>query len=287
MTSFCSPPGCGSTRTPGRSCSRRSTGGVRSCRTRHLRSEHACMRRSRRRTCGGWRSSGPRAEPQLGHPNMTPGMPGSAYHPARAAEVWAARAWNVFNEGRPFSVVYPLMVLVAAALVGLAPDGPLWLALLTATASAFVLSLFAFALRGRAFLWLAALVALPLLEPWRAPGLLAGALAGYAFFTVVVWGSAYYHLRTGAPWGNGLRFWRLVLTNSDPTSGNALEQISKLLIALSAATLTAEEATGATITRVVAALAIAAALGALASRAFAKRLPRYPERSAAPDVPGR
>src|SRR5215207_8631312 len=218
---------------------------------------------------------------------MMPGMPGPAYHPARAAEVWAARAWNVFNEGRPFSVVYPLMVLVAAALVGLAPDGPLWLALLTATASAFVLSLFAFALRGRAFLWLAALVALPLLEPWRAPGLLAGALAGYAFFTVVVWGSVYYHLRTGAQWRNGLRFWRLVLTNSDPTSGNALEQIPKLLIALSAATLTAEEATGATITRVVAALAIAAALGALASRAFAKRLPRYPERSAAPDVPGR
>src|SRR5215207_4103986 len=218
---------------------------------------------------------------------MMPGMPGPAYHPARAAEVWAARAWNVFNEGRPFSVVYPLMVLVAAALVGLAPDGPLWLALLTATASAFVLSLFAFALRGRALLWLAALVALPLLEPWRAPGLLAGALAGYAFFTVVVWGSVYYHLRTGAQWRNGLRFWRQVLTNSDPTSGNALEQIPKLLIALSAATLMAEEATGATITRVVAALAIAAALGALASRAFAKRLPRYPERSAAPDVPGR
>ena len=82
---------------------------------------------------------------------------------------------------------------------------------------------------------------MPLLEPWRAPALLAGALAGYAFFTVVVWGSVYYHLRTGAPWTNGLRFWRLVLTNSDPTSGNALEQIPKLLIALSAATLLAEE----------------------------------------------
>ena len=41
------------------------------------------------------------------------------------AEVWAARAWNVFNEGRPFSVVYPLMVLLAAGIVGLAPDGSL------------------------------------------------------------------------------------------------------------------------------------------------------------------
>ena len=59
-----------------------------------------------------------------------------------------------------------------------------------------MLSRFSFALRGRALLWLAALASVPLLEPWRAPGLLAGALAGYAFFTVVVWGSVYYHLRT-------------------------------------------------------------------------------------------
>ena len=117
--------------------------------------------------------------------------------------------------------------------MGIAPDGPIELALLGAAAVAVALSRFAFALRGRALLWVAALIAVPLLEPWRAPGLLAGAVAGYAFFTVVVWGSVYYHLRTAAPWTNGLRFWRLVLTNSDPTSGNALEQIPKLLIALS------------------------------------------------------
>ena len=201
---------------------------------------------------------------------------------ARAAgpfEVWAARAWNVFNEGRPFSVVYPLLVLLAAAPLGLAPAGPLGLALLGAAAAAAVLSRFPFALRGRALLWLAALAALPLLEPWRAPALLAGALAGYAFFTVVVWGSVYYHLRTGAPWTNGLRFWRLVLTNSDPTSGNALEQLPKLLIALSAATLLAEEPGAGSLLRIAAALALAAALGAVAARSFARRLPRYPERA--------
>jgi hypothetical protein len=200
---------------------------------------------------------------------------------ARAAgpfEVWAARAWNVFNEGRPFSVVYPLLVLLAAAPLGLAPAGPLGLALLGAGAAAALLSRFPFALRGRALLWFAALAALPLLEPWRAPTLLAGALAGYAFFTVVVWGSVYYHLRTGAPWTNGLRFWRLVLTNSDPTSGNALEQLPKILIALSAATLLAEEPGAGSLVRIAAALAIAAALGAVAARSFARRLPRYPER---------
>ena len=192
-------------------------------------------------------------------------------------EVWAARAWNVFNEGRPFSVVYPLLVLVAAAPLGLAPAGPLGLALLGAAASAAVLSRFPFALRGRALLWLAAMAALPLLEPWRAPALLAGALAGYAFFTVVVWGSVYYHLRTGAPWTNGLRFWRLVFTNSDPTSGNALEQLPKLLIALSTGTLLAEDPGAGSLLRIAAALALAAALGAVAAGSFARRLPRYPD----------
>ena len=207
-----------------------------------------------------------------------PGMPGAHHRSAGRPEVWAARAWNVFNEGRPFSVVYPLLVLPAAAVVGVAPDGPLAVALVAALAASLVLSRFPFALRGRALLWLAALAAVPLLEPWRALGLLAGALAGYACFTVVVWGSVYYHLRTGAPWTNGLRFWRLVLTNSDPTSGNALEQIPKLLIVLSAATLVAEEPTAASVAGVVAALAIAAGLGVLAARSFAKRLPSYPAR---------
>src|ERR687896_600417 len=135
---------------------------------------------------------------------------------AGPVEIWAARAWNVLNEGRPFSVVYPVLVLLAAALVGLAPDGPLVLALLGALGLSAGLACFPFPLRGRALLWLAALASVPLLEPWRAPTLLAGALAGYVFFTVLVWGSLYYPLRTGAPWTNFPRFWRLALTNSDP-----------------------------------------------------------------------
>src|SRR5215211_3533153 len=282
-----------------RRSSRWSSGGGRSSSRTPSCSGRASTRRSPARACAAWSASGTRTKRKLGHPNTMPGMPGKhqrrarfatrgqpragARHqrPARFAEVWAARAWNVFNEGRPFSVAYPLLVLLAAAAVGLAPDGSLGLAVLGAATSSLVLSRFAFPLRGRALLWLAALLAVPLLEPWQAPGLVAGALAGYAFFTVVVWGSLYYHLRTGAPWTNGLRFWRLVLTNSDPTSGNALEQLPKLLIAVSAATLLAEEPTGATIARLAAALATAAALGALAARAFRRRLPRYPERQGA------
>ena len=197
-------------------------------------------------------------------------------------EVWAARAWNVFNEGRPFSLVYPVLVLLVAAPLGLAPDGPLGLALAGSLALALVLAGFAFPLRGRALLWLALVLCVPLLEPWRAPWLLVGALAGWAFFTVVVWGSVYYHLRTGAPWLNGLRFWRLVLTNSDPTSGNALEQVPKLVLSLSAGTLLAEEPGAASLVSIALAAAVCAALGWLAARRFRSRLPLYPDRDAGP-----
>ena len=193
-------------------------------------------------------------------------------------EVWAARAWNVFNEGRPFSIVYPAMVLLASVPAGLAPAGSIWVALAGALALAVVLARFSFPLRGRALLWLAAAASVPLLEPWRAPGLLLGALAGYVFFTVFFWGSLYYHLRTGAPWTNFTRFWRLVATNSDPTSGNALEQIPKWVLTLSAGTLLAEEATWGSAARIGAAAAICAVLGTVAWRRWrAERMPVYPD----------
>src|SRR4051794_8243490 len=191
-------------------------------------------------------------------------------------EVWAARLWNVFNEGRPFSLVYPALVLLV-----LRPSVP---ALLGALAFAAILVPFSFPLRGRALLWLAAAASIPLLEPWRAPGLLAAALAGYFAFTVLLWGSVYYHLRTGAPWTNFLRFWRLVLTNSDPTSGNALEQIPKFLMALSAGELVASRWSLGTLAQVAASAVLTAVLGAIAWKRFRRRLPAYPA-PAAPPLP--
>jgi hypothetical protein len=199
--------------------------------------------------------------------------------PAGGVEVWAARAWNVLNEGRPFSVVYPAVALLVAAPLGLAPEGELWRALAGTLLMAATLAAFSFPLRGRALLWLALAASLPLLEPWRAAGLIAAALAGYAFFTVFLWGTLYYRLRTGAPWTNSLRFWRLVLTNSDPTSGNALEQVPKLVLALSAGALLAEQPTTGGVARVAAAATGAAVLGMLAWRHFARaRIPAYPPR---------
>src|SRR5687767_6814250 len=200
--------------------------------------------------------------------------------PAGGAEVWAARAWNVLNEGRPFSVIYPALALLAAAPLGLAPEGQLWRALARTLLTAATLAVFTFPLRGRALLWLARVASLPLLEPWRAPGLIAGALAGYAFFTVFLWGTLYYRLRTGAPWTNFLRFWRLVLTNSDPTSGNALEQVPKIVMTISAGALLAEEPGAGSALRIAAVALIAAALGTIAWRRFARRVPACPARVA-------
>src|SRR5215211_6504076 len=185
---------------------------------------------------------------------------------AGKVEIWAARLWNVLNEGRPFSVVFPLLVLLVLE--------PSPLALVGASAFAAVLAPFSFPLRGRGLLWLAAAASVPLLEPWRAPGLLAAAVAGYFAFTVLLWGTLYYRLRTGAPWTNFLRFWRLVLTNSDPTSGNALEQLPKLLMTLSAAKLLSENPSA--LPQIAAAAALTAALGTIAWRRFRTRLPRYP-----------
>ena len=101
----------------------------------------------------------------LGIPNTMPAVA----RQAGLIEVWAARAWNVFNEGRPFTLVYPVLVLLAAAAVGLAPEGSLLVALAGALGLAAVLAVHPFPLRGRALLWLALALAIPLLEPGVRP----------------------------------------------------------------------------------------------------------------------
>ena len=52
----------------------------------------------------------------------------------------------------------------------------------------------------------------------------------YTLFTVFLWGTVYYHLRIGTSWTNFTRFWRLVVENHDPTSGNFLEQAPKAAV---------------------------------------------------------
>ncbi len=193
------------------------------------------------------------------------------------AEVWAARAWNVLNEGKPFSIVYPPMAVAGAALVGAGPGGAVGWGLLAGLALSLVWARYAFPLRARALLWALLPAAFVVLQGWEALGLLAVGLGGWVFFTVFFWGSLYYHLRTGAPWTNFRRFWRLVATNSDPTSGNALEQVPKLVMTLSAVALVARDPSAASASRVALVALAAVLLGALASRWFARtKLPTYP-----------
>jgi hypothetical protein len=202
-------------------------------------------------------------------------QPGSS-RAAGFAEVWAARAWNVFNEGRPFGIVYPPMALAGAALIGAADWS--WAGLAAGLVLSVVWARSSFPLRGRALLWLLLVPGFLALEGWASLGLIAVGLGGWLLFTVVIWGSIYYHLRTGAPWTNGLRFWRLVATNSDPTSGNLLEQVPKLVLSLSAIGLVASEAGSAGAWLRVGAVALAGGLlGVLAWRRFERtRMVRYP-----------
>ena len=135
----------------------------------------------------------------------------------------AARAWNVLNEGKPFTVVFGLglLLVTGAPLAGIAVAVPLAVAWWRHS----------YPLHLRAVLWAVALGVvvgaggLPL-------GPAALALGLYLLFTVVLWGSVYYHLRLGAPLTNFTRFWRLVLENPDPTSGNFLEQVPKVAAVL-------------------------------------------------------
>ena len=144
-------------------------------------------------------------------------------------EVFAARLWNVLNEGKPFTPVFVVGILGLLSIPHLA-DGDYWPKAGIAIAALLPLFLlfyrFDFPLKLRLALWLALGVFLAAFRfvDWVAIAMVLGI---YLTFTVFLWGTVYYHLRIGTPWTNFTRFWRLVLENPDPTSGNFLEQIPK------------------------------------------------------------
>ena len=131
----------------------------------------------------------------------------------------AARAWNVLNEGKPFTAVFAGFLLLVT---GAGPAG-----VLAAVPLGLVWWRHAYPLHLRVALWVVAagVVVVAGGLPLAPAGL---ALALYLLFTVVLWGSVYYHLRLGAPLSNWRRFWWLVVENPDPTSGNLLEQLPKV-----------------------------------------------------------
>jgi Type I phosphodiesterase / nucleotide pyrophosphatase/Sulfatase len=149
-------------------------------------------------------------------------------------EIVAARLWNVLNEGKSFHPVFVLGTFLLLHAVDVARPG-FWGTALPALALAVPLVLlfvrFDFPLMLRLALWVF-LAAFVVVFRYVDFGALALVFGLYVFFTVFFWGTFYYHLRTGAPKTNFVRFWRLVLENPDSTSGNFLEQVPKALLVL-------------------------------------------------------
>lgn len=154
--------------------------------------------------------------------------------PASKFEIVAARCWNVLNEGKSF---HPVFVLGTFLLLHVAElwTPEFWGRALPALALVVPLVLlfvrYDFPLKLRWALW-GFLAAFVVVFRFVDVGALLLAFGLYVFFTVFFWGTFYYHLRTGAPKTNFVRFWRLVLENPDSTSGNFLEQMPKTLLAL-------------------------------------------------------
>lgn len=150
-------------------------------------------------------------------------------------EIIAARCWNILNEGKPF---FPVFITGAFLLFNLGEwtASGFWAnfgtSLLLNLPLIIVYIYYDFPLKLRWFLWIP-LVSFYLLFGLPDPNLVAFSSGSYFFFTVILWGTIYYHLRIGAPLTNFTRFWKLVLKNSDPTSGNFQEQMPKTLLGIS------------------------------------------------------
>ncbi len=154
--------------------------------------------------------------------------------PASKFEIVAARAWNVLNEGKSFHPVFVFGTFLLLHVTELASAGFWSRAVLALALTAPLVLLFVrydFPLKLRWALWGFLAVFLAVFRSVDLGALLL-AVGLYVFFTVFFWGTFYYHLRTGAPRTNFVRFWRLVLENPDSTSGNFLEQMPKALLAL-------------------------------------------------------
>lgn len=151
---------------------------------------------------------------------------------ASAFEKVAARCWNLLNEGKPFTPIFVVGTMLLYHLTDLFTNG-----FSLAVGFIYVLPLFIlfvyfdFPLLLRSYLWIP-LVAFIILYDVHYLPLWFLALGLYYFFTVFFWGTIYYHLRIGTTLWNFTRFWKLVLKNSDSTSGNAQEQMPKFLLLL-------------------------------------------------------
>ena len=198
---------------------------------------------------------------------------------ASGFEILAARLWNVLNEGKSFHPVFVLGIFVLLHFGEFLSAG-FWEralpALLLVAPLVLVFVRYDFPLKLRWALWVS-LAAFVLVFRFVDVGAFVLALGLYVFFTVFFWGTFYYHLRTGAPKTNFLRFWRLVLENPDSTSGNFLEQVPKALLVLFALEyLIAEPLTAGRAGTVLAFTVVVGLVGWWVHRRFFDWKPVYP-----------
>jgi hypothetical protein len=150
-------------------------------------------------------------------------------------EKFAARSWNLLNEGKPFTPIFTVGTMILFHLGDLDSTErtlDFFLALLAILPLLVMYFIYDFPLFLRNYLWIPFIVFI-VIWPTLNINLLFFAAGLYFFFTVFFWGTLYYHLRIGTSWLNFTRFWKLVLKNSDSTSGNAQEQLPKVLLLLS------------------------------------------------------
>ncbi len=145
----------------------------------------------------------------------------------------AARAWNLLNEGKPFTPIFTIGVFLTYVLWTQMPLAEAGLGFIVTLPLFILLWRYDFPLFLRNYLWIPVIVWLFL----RGTNvdylpLFAYGAGLYFFFTIFFWGTIYYHLRIGTRWTNFTRFWKLVLKNSDSTSGNAQEQLPKVALLL-------------------------------------------------------
>jgi hypothetical protein len=164
---------------------------------------------------------------------------------ASSFEKVAARCWNLLNEGKPFTPIFTIGTMLIYSLSKLGSPSyslDLFLGLLAILPLLIIYYLYDYPLFLRNYLWIPFTAFLIIWDQVNLSLLFTG-IGLYFFFTVFFWGTFYYHLRIGTSWLNFTRFWKLVLKNSDSTSGNAQEQLPKFLLLLSVWNLTIEKHT--------------------------------------------
>lgn len=151
---------------------------------------------------------------------------------ASSFEKVAARGWNLLNEGKPFTPIFVIGTMLLYHLNDLYTSaGSLAISVIYVLPLLALFYYFDFPLLLRSYLWIPVVGFLMIFQSsYLSLWLLA--LGLYFFFTVFFWGTFYYHMRIGTTWWNFTRFWKLVLKNSDSTSGNAQEQLPKFILLL-------------------------------------------------------